>query len=308
MKRTLCTTGLAALLASVAIFASFDDAEARGRGGAGIHRMSARAHLSKQVNRTHFARSSIKAHGNARLRNATKPGIRHAATKPGIRHAATKPGLRHAATKPGLQHAATKPNMQHAAMKPGMQQAKMKPGIGHAATKPGMQQAAMKPNMQQAAMKQAAAATAKSGNLKYGPQKQEGRVYGQMAPGSTPTANNTPPNPQSTGPSTTSTGPSTTSTGPSTKSTGPQITTTQGGALIGLAILEALKDQPRVVGSPPVSTPRQDLIRRVWNTRFRHDWGEVTPQEVMQIKEETGASDDTEAWKKFINQNAGPQQ
>jgi hypothetical protein len=86
MKRTLCTTAAAALLASVAIFASFEDAQARGfgrGGGAGIHRMGGRAHLqSNHVNRAqHFARGSIRPHGNARLRNANRPGIRQAATK-----------------------------------------------------------------------------------------------------------------------------------------------------------------------------------------------------------------------------------
>ena len=78
MQRTLCTTAAAALLASAAILASFEDAEARGRGSAGIHRMSGH---SKHVNRAHFARSSIKRHGNARLRNANRPGMRQAAMK-----------------------------------------------------------------------------------------------------------------------------------------------------------------------------------------------------------------------------------
>jgi hypothetical protein len=84
MRTTLCTTAAVALLATAAIFASFEDAQARGfgRGGAGIHRMNARGLHSNHVNRApRLARANVMPRGNARLRTANRPGIRQAPLK-----------------------------------------------------------------------------------------------------------------------------------------------------------------------------------------------------------------------------------
>jgi hypothetical protein len=89
---------------------------------------------------------------------------------------------------------------------------------------------------------------------------------------------------------------------------GQSVTTTQGGAAIGLAVLESLKRNQKIAAARnryaaalAALNAELDFRGRVSNTRFRNDWGTLTPDEIHRVKREGGSADDNEAWRNFTN-------
>jgi hypothetical protein len=93
-------------------------------------------------------------------------------------------------------------------------------------------------------------------------------------------------------------------------SQGPTVTTTPGAAAIALAILQAQNcrraidaAQARYDAALAALRAEEDFRTRVWNTRFRGDWGTLSAADIHRVKMAGGATDD-EAWRNFMNSTA----
>jgi hypothetical protein len=93
-------------------------------------------------------------------------------------------------------------------------------------------------------------------------------------------------------------------------SRGPTVTTTPGAAAIALAILQAQNcrraidaAQARYDAALAALQAEQDFRTRVWNTRFRGDWGALSAAEIHRVLMAGGATD-ADAWRNFMNSTA----